>query len=181
MALMDNATSHKRRNDRAAGRSDGSQGLPEKLGFLSVPEARTSRQTGIFQSAQLDKSALEPSPIEPDWILEGNPEAMCKNLSRIGNYWTTVDHWSCTAGKFRWRYFCDETILILEGEAFITDDNGVEYHAVPGNTLTFPDGSAANWHVPDYVRKIAFNQKSVPGYLHKVCKAVNKVHRKLFK
>ncbi|WP_428644613.1 cupin domain-containing protein [Roseibium sp.] len=155
--------------------------LPEKLGFRTSRETHAEAPAGLFTLSQLDKTALEPAPINPEWVLEGDPQARCKNLSVIGDDWTAVDHWSCTAGKFRWQYFLDETILILEGEAYITDDKGVEYHAVPGVTLSFPDGSAANWHVPEYVRKIAFNQKSVPTYFHKVCRAVNKLHRFLFK
>jgi len=157
------------------------KGLSDKLGFQSIPASKYPAKPGVFTFAHLDKHTLEPSPIAPDWILEGSPEAKCCNLTDYGNDWTVVDHWSCTAGKFRWQYFYDETILILEGEAFITDDNGVHYHAVPGVVLSFPDGTAANWHVPDYIRKIAFNQKSVPSYLHKFCKAVNKLHRRFFK
>ncbi|WP_205756155.1 cupin domain-containing protein [Labrenzia sp. 011] len=136
--------------------------------------------TALFTFSFLNKDALKPSPIEPDWILEGDPQARCANLSRFGDDWTFVDHWSCTSGKFRWQYFYDETILILEGEAFITDDNGVRYHAVPGATLSFPDGSAADWEVPSYVRKIAFNQKPVPSYLHKLCRLLNKIQRNIF-
>ncbi|MHA7775894.1 cupin domain-containing protein [Roseibium sp. M-1] len=152
-----------------------------KLGFYSVDGAAALPPAALFSLASLDKEALESSPIHADWVLEGSPDARCRNLSQIGDMWTVVDHWSCTAGKFRWQYFFDETILILEGEAFITDENGVNYHAVPGMTLSFPDGTAAVWHVPDYVRKIAFNQKSVPSYLRLFCKVVNKIHRKIFR
>jgi uncharacterized protein len=157
------------------------EGLAEKLGFQAPASAQPETVTGVFTLALLDKNALEAAPINPDWILEGASEANCQKISEIGDYWTAVDHWSCTAGKFQWHYGLDETILILEGEAFIKDDNGVEYHALPGRTLSFPDGSKATWTVPNYVRKIAFNQRSVPTYLHKFCRAVNKVHRKLFR
>lgn len=156
-------------------------GLAEKLGFSAPAADHSSQHSGIFAYSHLDKDALEPAPINPDWILEGNPEARCKNLTLTGNYWTSVDHWSCTAGKFRWHYLVDETILILEGEAHITDENGTHYHALPGTTLTFPDATRATWTVPNYVRKIAFNQKCVPPYLHRICNLVNRVHRKLFK
>lgn len=135
--------------------------------------------SALFGLSRLDKTELEPSPIDPSWIVEGAPEAKCKNLSRLGDSWTAVDHWSCTAGRFRWHYGFDETILILEGEALIADDNGNSYHATPGTTLFFPYGSAANWHVPAYVRKIAFNQRHVPTYLHKALRAITKLHHKL--
>ncbi|GAA0780103.1 DUF861 domain-containing protein [Roseibium denhamense] len=138
-------------------------------------------QRGLLTVGHLDKEALQPSPIQKEWILEGAPEARSRNLSRIGDDWTVVDHWSCTAGKFRWHYFFDETVMFLEGEAFITDENGVEYHAVPGTTLSFKDGSSAVWVVPEYIRKVAFNQKSVPTYLHLMCRAANKLHRMVFR
>ncbi len=177
MTLIDNS---QKTQDRGAGQIRKSN-TADLLGFTDTAQSAGLPSTAIFALQSLDKSALEPMPIDPDWILEGAPQAMCKNLSRIGNDWTVVDHWSCTAGKFRWHYYVDETILILEGEAFIRDRNGVEYHAVPGKTLSFPDGSSADWHVPDYIRKIAFNQKSVPDYLHWFCDSINRIHRKLFK
>ncbi len=142
---------------------------------------QTQTADSIFSLMTLDKDALQPAPIDPSWVLDGDPEAKCQKISEIGDYWTAVDHWSCTAGKFRWFYNLDETILILEGEAFITDDNGVEYHVLPGRTLSFTDGTKAVWTVPNYVRKIAFNQRSVPTYLHKFCRAVNKIHRMVFR
>lgn len=151
----------------------GLAGMADTTGAAAaVPEA-----AGVFKLAVLDKDALESSPIDPSWIIEGSPEAKSASLVRLGHHWTCVDHWSCTAGKFRWHYAFDETILILEGEALIEDDRGHSYRAVPGTTLFFPDGSAANWHVPDYVRKIAFNQKHVPTIFHKALRAANKMRR----
>jgi uncharacterized cupin superfamily protein len=177
MTYIDNSEQSARR--KGVVRSEGA--IAGKLGFHSIADAPALPAAAIFSLAGLDKDALQSSPIPPDWVLEGEPEAKCRNLSQIGDMWTVVDHWSCTAGKFRWQYFFDETILILEGEAFITDENGIKYHAVPGTALSFPDGSSAVWQVPDYVRKIAFNQKSVPSYLHFFCKVVNKIHRKFFR
>ncbi|WP_068408143.1 cupin domain-containing protein [Labrenzia sp. OB1] len=151
-----------------------------ELRTTGQPVRAVAPDNSLFAFSFLNKDALKLSPIEQSWILEGNPQARCANLSSFGDDWTFVDHWSCTSGKFRWQYFYDETILIIEGEAFITDDNGVTYHVVPGTTLSFPDGSAAIWEVPSYVRKVAFNQKSVPSYLHKLCRLINKIHRNIF-
>jgi uncharacterized protein len=52
---------------------------------------------------------LKPSPIEPSWIIEGNPEARSHVLSTsaCGNTRTII--WSCTEGKFNWYYDVDET------------------------------------------------------------------------
>lgn len=64
---------------------------------------------------------LRPAPIEPTWILDGNPQAQSRLL------WTSDDGtadtliWSCSEGEFIWLYDCDETILILEGSIVLED------------------------------------------------------------
>lgn len=119
-----------------------------------------------FTAADLDPAKLEPAPIRPEWIIEGEPEARCAYLATGTLGWGNTAHWSCTAGRFRWHFGWDETVLILEGEVIVTDDDGTVYHGVPGTTLFFPAGSSAVWDVPRYVRKIAFNQRAVPLPLH---------------
>ncbi|MBS8261906.1 DUF861 domain-containing protein [Roseibium polysiphoniae] len=133
----------------------------------------------VFTLARLTKDTLQPSPINPDWILEGNPEAKVRNLSVMSRGWATTDHWSCTAGKFRWYYDWDETVMFLEGEVVITDDEGQVYVGRPGTSLFFPAGSSATWVVPRYIRKIAFNQRPVPAYLHILARGANKVFKVL--
>ena len=54
--------------------------------------------------------ALVPAPIEPGWIVEGQPEACAKELARSGDGTSVVVAWSCTAGRFRWHYRVDETV-----------------------------------------------------------------------
>ncbi|MBD8892151.1 cupin domain-containing protein [Roseibium litorale] len=132
---------------------------------------------GLFTLAALDPSNLKPAPIRPHWILEGSPEAKCINLSNGTRGWTSTDHWSCTAGKFSWHYGWDETVLFLEGEVRITDDAGVVYHGKPGVSLFFPAGTSATWEVPNYIRKIAFNQRPVPVYLDFPARVIRKLQR----
>ncbi|WP_420413140.1 cupin domain-containing protein [Roseibium sp.] len=134
---------------------------------------------GIFTIAGMDKDALTPAPINPDWILDGSPEALCANLSAGTRGWAYTNHWSCTAGTFRWQYRWDESVLFLEGEVTITDDAGRVYEGRPGVSLFFPAGTSAVWHVPAYIRKIAFNQKPVPWYLHKISRVTERLQRLL--
>ena len=49
-------------------------------------------------------SNLKPSPIEPSWIIEGNPVAQASLLSKSddGQAWTVV--WQCSKGTFDWYY-----------------------------------------------------------------------------
>ncbi|SHM96723.1 cupin domain-containing protein [Roseibium suaedae] len=145
--------------------------------------AETQHQAGqlpvnsLFTLAALDPAKLKPAPIRPHWILEGNPEAKCVNLSNGTRGWTSTDHWSCTAGKFRWHYGWDETVLFVEGAVRITDDAGTVYEGRPGVSLFFPAGTSATWEVPNYIRKIAFNQRPVPVYLDFPARVIRKLQR----
>lgn len=66
---------------------------------------------------------LTPSPIEPSWIIEGQPEATSCLLSCSADGLASTIVWHCTAGRFNWYYDFDETILILEGAVVIESDS----------------------------------------------------------
>jgi uncharacterized protein len=66
---------------------------------------------------------LKPSPIEPSWIIEGNPEACSRQLSSSKDGIATTMIWSCTEGTFNWYYDVDETIMILEGSIVLESDS----------------------------------------------------------
>jgi len=110
-----------------------------------------------FTHSSVEKAQRElaPAPIDPDWILEGRPQARYAPLSRMTDGRTWVDLWDCTAGRFYWHYACDETAHILEGEAVITDGDGKVWKVAAGDVVTFRQGSRAHWQVPTYVRKLA--------------------------
>src|ERR1700746_1762009 len=87
---------------------------------------------------------LKPSPIEPSWIIEGNPEA-CSHLlssSACNTAWTFI--WSCTEGKFNWYYDLDETIVILEGSVVLESDGMPPKRYGVGDVIFFRDGGHAN-------------------------------------
>jgi uncharacterized cupin superfamily protein len=156
----------------AAGRN-ARAGLSGKLGFQAVPGAMPTG-TAIFTLDPMDAADLTPAPIRPEWILEGNPEARCKRLAGLSDRRGDICHWSCTAGRFRWHYGWDEGVMFLEGRVEITDRNGNTYVGEPGVSLFFPAGTVAEWHVPDYVRKIAFNHNPVPRSLHLATRVMDK-------
>ena len=54
----------------------------------------------------------------------------------------------------RAHYSVDETVHIISGEVFVTDDGGAERRLGPGDMAFFPAGSASTWRVPSEVRKI---------------------------
>jgi uncharacterized cupin superfamily protein len=109
------------------------------------------------------KADLQPSPIEPSWVLEGNPIARIFPLSATsdGLSWTVL--WDCTAGRFNWFYGFDESVHILEGSVVIRDEDGVAHNLSAGDTIFFPRGAHAVWTVETYVRKIAFCRNPLPG------------------
>jgi uncharacterized protein len=104
---------------------------------------------------------LRSMGISADWVLEGRPETRSRELARSHDQTSFVAVWDCTAGRFRWHYNKDETLVVLEGEAFITDGGG-ERRIGPGDVVFFPAGSSAIWYVPNYIRKIAFLRHTMP-------------------
>jgi len=108
--------------------------------------------------------SLNPSPIYPDWVLEGKPIARNQVLSRSEDGTAITFLWDCTAGRFNWHYDVDETLYIIEGGVVVKDDAGTRILSV-GDTIFFPAGARAEWHVENYVRKIAFCRKPLPRML----------------
>ena len=104
---------------------------------------------------------VQPCPISGDLVLEGGPETRGKELARSQDLTSHVMVWDCTAGRFHWRYNKDETLVVLTGEAFITDASG-ERRIGPGDVVFFPAGSSAKWHVPKYIKKVAILRHTMP-------------------
>ncbi|HLH87429.1 MAG TPA: cupin domain-containing protein [Xanthobacteraceae bacterium] len=105
---------------------------------------------------------LAPAPIPQDWILSGTPEARSRQLAHSRDRASSVMAWSCTAGRFTWQYSVDETVHIIEGEVYVTDENGREHRLGPGDSAFFPAGSRSTWHVPVSVRKVAVCRQAMP-------------------
>ena len=120
---------------------------------------------------------LKPSPIEPSWIIEGNPKARSHRLSISADGAATTLIWSCTEGKFNWYYDFDETILILEGSIVLENDAMKPTRYSAGDVIFFRDGAHAKWHVEGHVRKLAFCRKTHPVWLGLAVRAIGKIRR----
>lgn len=120
--------------------------------------------------------ALDPAPITPEWIIEGQPEARASAVSSSSDTFTSTFMWSCTAGRFHWHFDDDETVHILEGEVLVTDDDGNTRRLGPGAVALFRKGSHSIWHVPVFVKKIAFIYSPVPAALSLAVRALRKMH-----
>jgi uncharacterized cupin superfamily protein len=105
---------------------------------------------------------LEPGPIRPSWVLEGHPVSCNKLLSFSADGSASAMMWDCTAGRFNWYYDVDETLYVIEGSAIIKNSVGVSQRLSAGDTAFFPAGSRAEWHVEEYIRKVAFCRKPLP-------------------
>ncbi|MBR0793811.1 DUF861 domain-containing protein [Bradyrhizobium jicamae] len=120
---------------------------------------------------------LNPAPIEPTWIIEGDPEARARLLWRSACKTSSTVIWSCTGGKFNWYYDLDETIIILEGSVVLESEGMPPKRYGIGDVIYFRTGARAKWHVEGYVRKLAFLRLNNPFPFGIAIRAVNKLKK----
>jgi uncharacterized protein len=118
---------------------------------------------------------LKPSPIEPSWIIAGNPEARAHTLWSSSDSAAKTFIWSCTSGKFNWYYDMDETLMILEGSMVLESEGMPPKRYGVGDVVFFREGAHVKWHVEDYVKKVAFCRITNAFGLGFVVRAVNKL------
>jgi uncharacterized cupin superfamily protein len=122
---------------------------------------------------------LTPRPIEPSWIIEGNPVAQSCVLSQSADGTASTMIWECSEGKFNWYYDFDETILVLEGSIVLENDTMRPTRYGPGDVIFFKDGAHARWHVEGRVKKLAFCRKTQPVLLGFALRVFSKIKRTL--
>jgi uncharacterized cupin superfamily protein len=105
---------------------------------------------------------LDAAPIVPSWILSGAPEARNKLLANSEDRTTYIMAWECTPGRFDWHYTEDETLVIVSGEVFISNQAGQERRLGPGDMAFFPAGSSCTWRITEKVRKVAVVRSALP-------------------
>lgn len=125
-----------------------------------------------------DSVTLLAAPINPNWVLVGSPQARSALLSRSPDAEAVTMAWDCSAGVFRWRFECDETVHIVEGSVTV-NWNGERFTLGVGDCAYFPAGSVATWTVHSYVRKIAFIRTPPPTLVSLGLRAFRKVRRML--
>src|SRR3984957_3136042 len=125
------------------------------------------------------KVGLTPRPIEPSWIIEGNPVSQSAMLSKSADGLASTMVWQCSEGRFNWYYDFDETILILEGSIVLENDGLRPTRYGPGDVIFFKDGAHARWHVEGHVKKLAFCRKTQPVWLGFALRVVGSLKRTL--
>jgi uncharacterized cupin superfamily protein len=113
-------------------------------------------------ATSIDTVPLKPAPINPDWVLEGSPVARAGEIARSTDGTTLSVVWDCTAGTFNWHFGVDETVHIVEGEVEVSAVGFGPRVLRAGDAALFRAGTTARWHVPTYVRKIAFIRHPLP-------------------
>ncbi|PZQ19239.1 MAG: cupin [Ancylobacter novellus] len=116
----------------------------------------------VFTTGSLAAIELDPSPIEPSWIISGDPQASGKLHSASADALSSTSIWACTAGAFRWNFVWDETVHIVSGSVDVTDETGTRTTLVAGDVAYFAAGSWATWEIRDHVKKIAFCRRPFP-------------------
>jgi uncharacterized cupin superfamily protein len=126
----------------------------------------------IAEPATVD---LVPDPIRPEWIIEGTPQARSLALAQSRDGASSVMAWSCTAGRFNWHYTVDETVHIISGEVFVTNEKNEVCRLGPGDMAFFPAGTRSTWRVPVEVRKLAVCRHNMPWPVAIAVRALNKM------
>src|SRR5262249_24246591 len=122
---------------------------------------------------------LAPNPINPAWIIEGNPQARARRLAESADRTSSVMAWSCTPGRFEWHYAVDETVYVISGEVLVTDENGKIHRLGPGDMAFFLAGSHSGWQGTKPVRKPAVCRHSMLRPAGFVLRAWNKIFHRL--
>ena len=154
----------RRAHRRRAGRERGGQHHNQQEGAHAAHPATHTvpviPPTGA-PSVQSD-ALLEDDPINPAWILEGQPKARCTIWAESADRTTANWVWDCTSGSFRWYYDLDETIVVIDGAATIQVDGQEPVTLGVGDAAYYPAGTWATWTIDTYVRKQAVVRVPVP-------------------
>ena len=122
---------------------------------------------------------LVDQPINPDWILEGTPHARVSEWGESPDGTTSHWTWDCTAGRFRWYYEVDESIVVVAGLGPDPGRRRGTGRAEVGDAAYFPAGHWVTWQVDDYVRKQAVVRVPVPRTMRYAVKGIGRRKHRL--
>ncbi|SCX21057.1 cupin domain-containing protein [Agrobacterium rosae] len=129
----------------------------------SMPLSKKREKAEPVVSAPSHAMHMQPAPINPDWIIAGEPVARMADHSKSADRAAYTALWDCTAGTFRWFFAWDETVHIIEGDVHVTAEDGSVHMLQAGDVAYFKAGTWATWRVDTYVRKVAFLRRPFPA------------------
>ena len=123
--------------------------------------------------------ALHDHPINPDWVLDGTPHARLSEWGESPDGTTSHWTWDCTAGRFRWYYDVDESIVVVAGSVSVQLDDEAPIRLGVGDAAYFPAGHWVTWQVDDYVRKQAVVRVPVPRTMRYAVRGIGRRKHRL--
>lgn len=145
----------------------------------TIPRIYVAPKGPVVVSDNAMEMELKSAPINPDWVLEGNPQARSSEQSASKDRAAYTAIWDCTAGTFRWYFGWDETVYILEGEVHVTDADGGTRTLRTGDVAYFRGGTWATWKIDTYLRKVAFMRRTLPAPASFIYRASDAIKRRL--
>ena len=97
--------------------------------------------------------AMSDFDISKEQILEGNPTAKIWISAQSADKTVTQGVWQCTAGRFTWEHEGDDFVMLLEGEAVVTEESGNVHTLRAGDFGFFPNGMKTTWQVDQFLKK----------------------------
>jgi uncharacterized cupin superfamily protein len=122
---------------------------------FDIAERLENAVPGLSLPRNIAEADMETSSIPAAWLLSGEARVRSKLLGESQDRLAYAVYWECGAAEFKWHYGKDEFLVILSGDVFVTDKNGVERYYGPSDFVFFPAGTRATWRVPNHLRKIA--------------------------
>src|SRR5438105_1329758 len=104
---------------------------------------------------------LDPWPIAPEQVIEGDPQASGTILWKSADGTLANGIWECTPGRFSWLH-PNETLVLVDGEVTVTPEGGEPFTIRPGDVVFFPEGTKSVWEVTKTIRK-GFHLHSAGG------------------
>jgi uncharacterized cupin superfamily protein len=146
--------------------------------LFKASSSKTQAPRPLIETARV-AADLHPMPIDPSWIIDGDPQARGRQLSQSLDQRVCTFVWECTEGRFNWHYNCDETILILEGSIVVESDSLPPTRYGTGDVILFRKGAHARWHVEGHVKKLAVCHRVLPTSLNLIVRLLGDLKRKL--
>jgi len=121
-----------------------------------------STSENSIKSTIVRETNLDPWPIGEENILSGNAKAYGSILWQSEDKLLCNGVWSCTMGKFNWKYTWNETFYLVEGKISISIDNANGKEYTSGDLVFIPNGTYTTWTIIEPVRKVFHLESETP-------------------
>ena len=121
---------------------------------------KTSKNT--ITSTTVTETNLDPWPIDKTNILTGDAEAHGTVLWQSEDKLLCNGVWSCTTGKFNWKYTWNETFYLVQGKISISIDDAESKEYNSGDLVFVPTGTNTTWTIIKPVRKVFHLESETP-------------------